>query len=71
MLLTTVREKKTDQATYVRAADRLCSMLAEEALARLPECKADAPGGAARRGFRLGARRGAAPRCPSRRPAAR
>eukprot|EP00629_Pelagomonadales_sp_RCC1024_P008839 CAMPEP_0119260526 /NCGR_PEP_ID=MMETSP1329-20130426/868_1 /TAXON_ID=114041 /ORGANISM="Genus nov. species nov., Strain RCC1024" /LENGTH=226 /DNA_ID=CAMNT_0007259949 /DNA_START=131 /DNA_END=808 /DNA_ORIENTATION=+ len=42
MLLTTVRKKSTDQATYVRAADRLCSMLAEEALARLPECKVDA-----------------------------
>jgi len=41
MLLTTVRNKATTQRAYVAAADRLCAMLAEEALARLPDAKVD------------------------------
>ena len=35
-LLTTIRRKSTKQAEYVDCCDRLCAMLAEEALARLP-----------------------------------
>lgn len=35
-LLTRIRRKSTSQAEYVNNCDRLCTMLAEEALARLP-----------------------------------
>lgn len=36
MLMTIIRDKKTTQATYVQAVDRLMAILAEEGLARLP-----------------------------------
>ena len=42
-LLTTIRRKSTTQRDYVVCCDRLCSMLAEEALARLPETAYDVP----------------------------
>ena len=41
MLLTTLRAKATTQPAFVAAADRLCSILAEEALARLPDVRDD------------------------------
>ena len=41
MLLTTLRAKGTTQQAFVAAADRLCSILAEEALARLPDVRDD------------------------------
>ena len=43
MLLTTLRAKQTTQQAFVAAADRLCSILAEEALARLPDVLDNAP----------------------------
>ena len=42
-LLTTIRRKSTPQRTYVEHCDRLCAMLAEEALARLPGTAYDVP----------------------------
>jgi len=41
-LLTTIRRKSTPQREYVDCCDRLCRMLAEEALARLPGTAAEA-----------------------------
>ena len=43
MLLTTLRAKGTTQQAFVAAADRLCSILAEEALALLPDVLDNAP----------------------------
>ena len=43
MLLTTLRAKGTAQQAFVAAADRLCSILAEEALALLPDVLDNAP----------------------------
>ena len=43
MLLTTLRAKQTRQPAFVAAADRLCAMLAEEALALLPDVLDNAP----------------------------
>ena len=42
MLLTQLRAKETTQQEFIAAADRLCSMLAEEALALLPDVQVDA-----------------------------
>ena len=41
MLLTQLRAKETTQQAFVAAADRLCAMLAEEALALLPDTRDD------------------------------
>ena len=41
MLLTTLRAKQTRQPAFVAAADRLCAILAEEALALLPDVRDD------------------------------
>ena len=43
MLLTTLRAKGTTQPAFVAAADRLCAILAEEALALLPDVLDNAP----------------------------
>ena len=43
MLLTTLRAKQTRQPAFVAAADRLCAMLAEEALALLSDVKDNVP----------------------------
>ena len=43
MLLTTLRAKQTRQPAFVAAADRLCAILAEEALALLPDVVDNAP----------------------------
>ncbi|CAE6971220.1 uprt [Symbiodinium sp. CCMP2592] len=39
MLMTVIRDKRTDQAEYVRTVDRLMAILAEEGIARLPSVK--------------------------------
>ncbi|CAE7557299.1 uprt, partial [Symbiodinium natans] len=39
MLMSVIRDKRTNQAEYVRAVDRLMAILAEEGVARLPSVK--------------------------------
>ena len=38
-LMSIIRDKRTCQADYVRAVDRLMAILAEEGIARLPSVK--------------------------------